>query len=195
MTKHLSPDERSAQILEAALACFVRKGYTSTKMDEIAKEAGLSKGGVYFHFGSKREIFDALVRAEYDHSMGFLESARQDDVLAMFLEVGEHFSARFEGSDSARLMSVMGEMALRDDEIRETLVALQRNYIDKLSEILTQAIEGGALRGDLDVESTALALKALIDGIQMLFTIDYPVDLDRLLAAGMSLVTQGLQPG
>lgn len=53
---------RRAAILDAARSCFCKKGYANTSMQDIAGAAGLTKGGVYFHFDSKEAILDTLVR-------------------------------------------------------------------------------------------------------------------------------------
>jgi AcrR family transcriptional regulator len=49
------------RILEAAINIFSQKGYHKTRMDEIVSAADTSKGGVYFHFPSKEDIFLGLV--------------------------------------------------------------------------------------------------------------------------------------
>jgi len=49
------------RILDAALNIFSRKGFHDTKVDEIVKEAHISKGSVYFHFPNKERLFIALV--------------------------------------------------------------------------------------------------------------------------------------
>lgn len=49
-----------ARILQAAQACFADKGYYQTTMDDIAAESGLSKGALYWHFKSKRDLFISL---------------------------------------------------------------------------------------------------------------------------------------
>ena len=59
----LSPDVRSRQILDAALVEFWQHGFVGTRIDDIARRAGLSKSGVYAHFGSKEQIFEALLTA------------------------------------------------------------------------------------------------------------------------------------
>ena len=43
-------EERRGQIIEAALACFTRKGYANTTIDDIVAESGLSKGAIYWYF-------------------------------------------------------------------------------------------------------------------------------------------------
>ena len=54
--------ERRAQIIEAALACFTRKGYTNTAMDDIVAESGLSKGAIHHYFKTKEDILLAAFR-------------------------------------------------------------------------------------------------------------------------------------
>ena len=62
MGKHRPAADRQEQILAAALACFARQGYFETRMDDIVRESGLSKGALYHHFASKQEVFMGLFR-------------------------------------------------------------------------------------------------------------------------------------
>jgi AcrR family transcriptional regulator len=52
---------RREAILEAARRCFAQLGFARTNMDEVARGAGLTKGGLYFHFSSKEELFKQVV--------------------------------------------------------------------------------------------------------------------------------------
>ena len=54
---------RAPEILEAALACFAQKGFAGTRMDDIARKAGITKGTIYLYFDSKESVFKALARA------------------------------------------------------------------------------------------------------------------------------------
>jgi AcrR family transcriptional regulator len=56
-------EQRRQQLLQAARALFMRKGYRGTTPEEVARHAGLTKGALYFHFGSKEEILFELVKA------------------------------------------------------------------------------------------------------------------------------------
>ena len=47
---------RRAQIIEAAISCFLEKGYTNTSMSDIIKASGLSSGSIYSHFSGKEDI-------------------------------------------------------------------------------------------------------------------------------------------
>jgi AcrR family transcriptional regulator len=55
-------EERPQEITEAALAAFAEKGYAATRVDDVAKRAGVSKGLLYLYFKTKEELFKAVVR-------------------------------------------------------------------------------------------------------------------------------------
>ena len=55
-------DARPGELLDAALALFVEKGFAATRVEEVAKLAGVSKGTLFLYFASKEELFKAVVR-------------------------------------------------------------------------------------------------------------------------------------
>ena len=63
--QHMSRKESQLQtrqrLLDAALQVFSRRGYSAASVDEIAAEAGFSKGAVYSNFSSKEDLFLALI--------------------------------------------------------------------------------------------------------------------------------------
>ncbi len=193
MTKHRSPDERAEQILTAARQCFLENGYFATKMDAIARESGLSKGGVYFHFDSKRDIFRALVQEEYDTTMSFIDNVLSSDqpVSSMFIELAEHFMSLFANSDMPRFMIIIGEMALRDEEIQKQLKELQLTYFERLASVIEKGVEAGQIN-DADAYNTAIVLKALLDGVQANFALGIEMDLEAVIGAAMNLMANGL---
>jgi AcrR family transcriptional regulator len=54
--------ERRAAIIEAALDEFIARGFTATRLDDIAKRAGVAKGTIYLHFKDKESMFEELIR-------------------------------------------------------------------------------------------------------------------------------------
>jgi AcrR family transcriptional regulator len=55
-------DARPQEILAAALAMFGERGFAATRLDDLAKRAGISKGTLYLYFPNKEELFKAVVR-------------------------------------------------------------------------------------------------------------------------------------
>jgi len=54
--------ERRAAIVEAAMEEFIARGFTATRLDDIAKRAGVAKGTIYLHFKDKESMFEELIR-------------------------------------------------------------------------------------------------------------------------------------
>jgi TetR/AcrR family transcriptional regulator, fatty acid metabolism regulator protein len=66
---------RRERILDAAFHVFTHRGYRDTPVEEIARQADTSKGGVYFHFPSKESIFLELMRSTGERLVAKVEAA------------------------------------------------------------------------------------------------------------------------
>jgi len=84
-------EARPQELLDAALALFVEKGFAATRTDEVAQLAGVSKGTLYLYYPSKEELFKAVVR----HNLGAL------------IAEGEELAGTFEGSSSELLSTLL----------------------------------------------------------------------------------------
>ncbi len=71
-------DARPAEILAAALTCFKERGFTATRLEEVAAKAGVTKGTIYLYYPSKEELFKAVVRGELVPNIERLEAAILD---------------------------------------------------------------------------------------------------------------------
>jgi AcrR family transcriptional regulator len=194
MTRHLPEQARRDQILAAARSCFIDRGYHPTRMEDIASTAGLSKGGVYFHFQSKQEVFDALVHEEYERSMAVLRSVSdmQAPVAEKMQILGKHYLEYFSSApDAPRFFVVMGEMGLRDQNLAKRLLEMQTAYIDQISKLIDQGVDEGVLR-PVDSRAIAAMLKALLDGVEGLQALHFQFDLTQYLAVGLDLLLNGL---
>ena len=55
-------EARPNEVLDAALELFMEQGFAATRVEDIAKRAGISKGAVYLYFPSKEALFEGLVK-------------------------------------------------------------------------------------------------------------------------------------
>jgi AcrR family transcriptional regulator len=55
---------RPAEIVKAATTCFIEAGYGGTKLEDVARKAGIAKGTIYLYFDTKQDLFEAVIRAE-----------------------------------------------------------------------------------------------------------------------------------
>lgn len=163
-------------------------------MEDIAGAAGLSKGGVYFHFDSKREVFETLVREEFEESMAFMRRVRQGEgpIAQKMQEIAAHYLQYFSTArDAPRFFLVMGEMGLRDENIAKSLLEMQSAFIVEVAALIQSGIDEGVLR-EIDTLSTAALLKSLLDGVELLNALEYPVDHPKFLATSLDIVLRGL---
>ncbi len=85
-------EARPQELLDAALALFVEKGFAASRAEEVAQRAGVSKGTLYLYYPSKEELFKAVVRQN----------------LSSLIAEGEEAASHFEGSSSELLSFLLG---------------------------------------------------------------------------------------
>jgi len=66
--------DRPAEIVQAALSVFAEKGFAAAKLDDIAREAGVSKGAIYLYFETKEDIFRAVVGQAIAPNVGMIRA-------------------------------------------------------------------------------------------------------------------------
>ena len=91
---------RRAQIIEAAVSCFLERGYTNTSMSDIIKASGLSSGSIYSHFSGKEDILVTAINERLENVKNLYtalpEGAGPQDILETIHTnqmVNENFSA------------------------------------------------------------------------------------------------------
>ncbi|MCB9525506.1 MAG: TetR/AcrR family transcriptional regulator [Myxococcales bacterium] len=186
MTRHRPTEERRAQILAAARQCFLERGFHATKVERIARQAGLSKGAVYFHFENKRALLEALVEAEFTRAREAVDEAAQGapltgGVTALLAFLGDPADERH------RFFLLTGELAVHDEALRERLVAHHTHLLQGLEDVL-QAWQAGAVMSAQEARGVAVLLKAMADGLQGSWALGMPADGATLLAGLSALI-------
>ncbi len=68
-------DARPQELLAAAIDLFVERGFAATRLEDVARRAGVSKGTLYLYFENKEELFKAVVRTSIVPVIGEAESS------------------------------------------------------------------------------------------------------------------------
>ena len=84
-------EARPRELLDAALALFVERGFVATRAEDVAARADVSKGTVYFYYANKEELFKAVVRS----------------TLVSIIQEGEALVKDYQGSSSDLLRMLM----------------------------------------------------------------------------------------
>lgn len=186
------PEQRRGEILQAALRCFGEKGYHATTMDDLARTAGLSKGSLYWHFESKRDVFVALFDLFTDELFAAwdAEAARGElgtiDLLQRFGElVIEELLSHEE------LLAAWPEFFVQRD-IQERFAAMYRESRRKLGVVIRRGIEAGELR-DHPSDGLASTLIAAIEGLVLQATVDAEFEARRHWPVLWDVLVRGMR--
>ena len=189
-------EERKAQIYQAALTCFNRKGYHRTTMDDIVADSGLSKGSLYWYFKSKKELFLGLFRdlmAQFGQAWESIVTAEEASATDKLLASLALFRAEF--VEMVPLFGVLMEawaLTRHDEDVQRLARELYEPYLD----IMVRVIEEGAASGEFQIESpraTTLVIMTLFDGIILAMgTGLWQYDWNEVMGAAEELVLRGL---
>lgn len=128
--------ERRDQLLTAATRAFARNGFEATNLDEVAREAGISKVLLYRHFDSKADLY----RAVLERSSARLTTRVGDDEFTM-ASIGALLSAASEDPDGFRLLF---HHAAREPEFRAEMDRLRSGSVAIARRELAKVIPGRA---------------------------------------------------
>ena len=162
--RRLTAQERRAEILEAALAVFSRRGYHPTSIDEIAQAAGISKALIYEHFASKEQLHVSLIEmyagellervaaagapgpdasrrleAGLDAVFAFVEERRGAWVM-LFRETADPETAAVLDRVTVGVGALVAELIAQDPGARNSPVDIERR--DQAIEMIAQMIVG-----------------------------------------------------
>lgn len=75
--------EKMQAILAAAIEVFSAKGYAATRLDDVARRAGVGKGTLYLYVSSKQDLFEAMIRNSFASPFDLMETAVQSSNLSV----------------------------------------------------------------------------------------------------------------
>jgi AcrR family transcriptional regulator len=184
------------KLLTAAAKVFAERGFERASVDDIAAEAGLSKGTLYWNFKSKEDLFEALLEEHIDSRaravVEMTESAPADQDMAV--EASRRFADLLQEERQLVLLShEYWSRATRDPEIRKRYAKRQAKLREELARALeARARQLGAPPFSMSTADVATAYIALRDGLSFQRLVDPESVPDELIGEIMALVYQGL---
>jgi AcrR family transcriptional regulator len=186
--------------MAAAIDCFARLGYQGTSIDRIARDAGVTKGAVYYHFRDKEEL---LFEAVKDRIGGFEKQVLEEvsvsarDALTNLRRVVDACFFHATVSNHRRFIITLMVEAL---DTNPRLSSEFRNILRRMRAFLTEVVrrgqQRGALRADVDPEAAAVAISGGIIGAEVQHYQDpEEIDLRRALDTLLEQLVSWLAPG
>jgi AcrR family transcriptional regulator len=185
-------------VLDSALTLFVTQGYDATSIDDIATQAGLTKGAVYFYFKDKLSLLYALLeRTETELFDPVFARIRANDAPATerIIRLTNWFSRVGAERPELPLLHVLVSLRMnhRDNIVAERVGKTYQRLHDEIAQIIEDGRARGEFSKDVPVASQTAVFVALIDGL-LLEWHRWGDQLDgRALAAGArSFILHGL---
>jgi AcrR family transcriptional regulator len=105
-----APAERPGEIIDAALALFVEKGFAATRLDDVAERAGLSKAAIYLYFDDKIALFQGVIQQAIGSNLGMVEAmlaAHRGPVAELLPRILEFMASRVEETPMASVAKLV----------------------------------------------------------------------------------------
>lgn len=191
-------EERKSQIIEAAMNVFARQGFHDARMDDIAQEAGLSKGALYLYYKSKDAIIAAILNYFFALEMrkirAILEAGNDLSIDERLLSINHFFAADLKWlSTAAPIMFEFYAVAARQKVVRQSLKGYFKEYRDLVTVFIQRSIDQGEI-GPADAEQIAVMLASLYEGLVLLWMIDpQAVQWEEMGAASIRIILAGLR--
>jgi AcrR family transcriptional regulator len=171
---------RRQQILDAAAACFARRGFHQTTMQHICEEADLSPGAVYRYFPSKEAIIEAMSEYRQKQNAELLEQAvAKEETLDVMDELLRLFFIERDGAEldaSCALMIELVSECPRNERIRVAQQQVSGAVLTSLTDLISGAQARGEIKAALDPESIARIMLGLYQGFVMQRLVDPDMD-------------------
>jgi AcrR family transcriptional regulator len=170
---HPARDARDG-LKETAIDCFARFGYQGTSIDRIAREAGVTKGAIYYHYKDKDDLLAAAVAdriAEFeDRVQRAVEGCGAEESLRRVVAVAVAHAA---SDDRPRFaIKLMVEAIDTHEILRDSMRRMMQRYRAFVRNIIRKGQESGDFRADADAERLAATLTSTVIGAETQFYLD-----------------------
>lgn len=160
-------EARPDEVLDAALELFIEKGFAATRVEDIAKRAGLSKGAVYLYFPSKEKIIEGIVRRAVvpiaDSALVFAAGYEGDPriVITMVLKM---LGTKLNEPKLLAIPKLIFREVLGFPELAEMY---RREVLDKVIPVVEGLIRKGVDQGYLRAVDPELTIRSIIGPIML----------------------------
>lgn len=187
--------ERRQQILEAALSVFSQKGFHAANVSDVAAEAGVSQGTIYWYFKSKDELLTAALLSLFgDIAQGALAAVEKRTTASGKLRaLAESLVGLVDMAEGVfTLFLEFWGSSPRRDEVARVWVDVLVEYKDIVVGIIDEGVRNGEFK-PVDSEGLVWAIMAAYDGLAAYGMLVPELDLDAASRAFVETLLQGLQ--
>ncbi|HEY7255496.1 MAG TPA: TetR/AcrR family transcriptional regulator [Solirubrobacterales bacterium] len=164
MASKAPPIDKRRQILDAAIRVFARQGFHSTRVSDIADEAGVAYGLVYHYFKSKEEVLNELFTERWSLLLAAIDEADSADLPPRAkLETVAGFIIESYRHDPELMKVIIVEVTRAANSFGQTHLREIRRAYDSIARIVAEGQESGAFRSDIDPAFASMSFYGAIE--------------------------------
>lgn len=156
--------ERRQHILDAAGACFARKGFHRTTMSDICREASVSAGALYLYFASKEALIEGLVARDRDEFQELFEQVDTSDLMSSFAALMETCIVQRPPEKIAIFLEI-GVESRRNPAVAETMMRCDATIQASITSLLERAKADGTINPDRPIGEIVSIMNVIADGL------------------------------
>jgi len=160
-------EERPSEILAAALETFVEHGYAATKLEEVARRAGVTKGTLYIYFESKEALFKAVVRENILPILVTAEQIGGNEAAPPARLLRELVRNWWEGMNGSRLAGLPKLVMSEASNFPELAQFWFDEVVVRGRQVFAQVLRRGMERGDFRPMDVDFAVRLILSPILM----------------------------
>lgn len=153
---------RREQIVNIIRRIISSKGIEDVTISEIAKHMGTTKGAIYRHFKSKKDILNLLLENIEETLMDVIDKSADKDPIQYLKNILLNQLALAKNRRKTSLVVILGAMQFSDPSIRKKISQLIEKYLRRIEEILSKAVRSGMVKSELNPKTSAIAFFGLI---------------------------------
>lgn len=180
------------RVIDAACRCFAQYGYGPATNSLIAELAGVTAGAVYYHYGTKSKLFDAVCEDVYGKIIArstAVAMATPHSVRGLLRAVlGESMRINHESPELAGFVATAPIDARRHPELTEAFAKQAVRMTETLAAAVCHGQEHGLIAADLDAVEVAHLISAIVDGFAHAAAATDPAAMDAMTALFDSLL-------
>lgn len=188
-----------ARLIRAAEKIFARDGFEAAKLQEIAAEAGYTRGAFYANFESKEDLFLALLEGEISSRISTVEQMTRDltDPKEKLHAFREFFLTICQDRRWSLLALEFKLFAVRHPEVKARLTAMNRRLVGPRIGLLQAIMEGSGRKLPTSPQAVAMSLSAVTNALSLEHMLDRSLmpetALKEILANYFDSLTAGRQ--
>jgi AcrR family transcriptional regulator len=169
LTREDSRDQTTQRLLDAAQKLIAKKGLSAASVEDIAADAGYTRGAFYSNFSSKGDLFIELLRRDHQRAHAAFDALQSDELPLDHIQTRarEIYGGLYRDNESFMNWTEARMLAARDTKFRAKLNALLAEKRGEIAKFITYFYRRVGIEAPVSTEAMAMGFMSLVEGVKL----------------------------